>query len=412
MDLNKIAKEYKELSDIEVGTPLSAGFLSAGLSKAYLNNKAKRLAGLASDLDDQIYMSKHFFKGENSPAMPGTSSIDTKRVEQRFLQKQRETVGSQLSKTKANSKFIPRALLGATAATWAGMGLYNAYQRSQAKAQEQRRKWYENRKAKMKTAAANKESLADRRNKAIAAYIPGLIATNYGANKLRDIHANKFLAKLREQTHNLNEFNEALSSLRKGKYKAPIYYAPGGSLAAQKATKGLKRNIAITAAGLGALTYGSYIDPSGSNYVKTSSEKRPKSLAQRASDVASWVMPNSPVEIGIPAAGASVAGLATYLNKKHLSPAKAFLNQERSNLRAEDLDVAMALGKGPKVYNEKLKAYNEKVKTFNNNVAKLRRLSKLNTAVGFTGAGIGIAGIPAYHMYKSITAPASKRKKD
>lgn len=72
----------------------------------------------------------------------------------------------------------------------------------------------------------------------------------------------------------------------------------------------------------------------------------------------------------------------------------------------------MALGKGPKVYNEKLKAYNEKVKTFNNNVAKLRRLSKLNTAVGLTGAGIGIAGIPAYHMYKSITAPASKRKKD
>ena len=317
-----------------------------------------------------------------------------------------------MSKTKANSKFIPRALLGATAATWAGMGLYNAYQRSQAKAQEQRRKWYENRKTKMKTAAANKESLADRRNKAIAAYIPGLIATNYGANKLRDIHANKFLAKLREQTHNLNEFNEALSSLRKGKYKAPIYYAPGGSLAAQKATKGLKRNIAITAAGLGALTYGSYIDPSGSNYVKTSSEKRPKSLAQRASDIASWVMPNSPVEIGIPAAGASVAGLATYLNKKHLSPAKAFLNKERSNLRAEDLDVAMALGKGPKVYNEKLKAYNEKVKTFNNNVTKLRRLSKLNTAVGLTGAGIGIAGIPAYHMYKSITAPASKRKKD
>lgn len=87
MALNKIAKEYKELSDIEVGTPLSAGFLSAGLSKAYLNNKAKRLAGLASDLDDQIYMSKHFFKGENSPAMPGASSIDTKRVEQRFLQK-------------------------------------------------------------------------------------------------------------------------------------------------------------------------------------------------------------------------------------------------------------------------------------------------------------------------------------
>lgn len=71
----------------------------------------------------------------------------------------------------------------------------------------------------------------------------------------------------------------------------------------------------------------------------------------------------------------------------------------------------MALGKGPKVYNEKLKAYNKKVKTFNNNVTKLRRLSKLNTSVGLTGAGVGLVGIPAYHMYKSITAPTSKRNK-
>lgn len=188
------------------------------------------------------------------------------KLEHSSLNKEKALLESKLSKAYQNQRKIPKRILGATAAAAAGMGLYNAVQRAKQKGYEQRQAWY----AKRKEKTASKQT--DARKQALTYSVAGMGASVYGMNALAKARQTLEAARLREKLVNTKIVGDAaVEAARTGIPSNPVVYAKDGTLAVQSAKQALakhrKRNLAITAAGLGLLAYGNHINPDNRVYI-------------------------------------------------------------------------------------------------------------------------------------------------
>lgn len=271
-------KKYEELSNTQMGLPVGSGIGTAFAVRNHYVNKAKTFTKNLANVEDQLqFQTAWNQKSRNASSLGRALS----KLEHSSLNKEKALLESKLFKAYQNQRKIPKRILGATAATAAGMGLYNAVQRAKQKGYEQRQAWY----AKRKEKTASKQT--DARKQALTYSVAGMGTAVYGMNALAKARQTLEAARLREKLVNTKIVGDAaVEAARTGRPSNPVVYAKDGTLAVQSAKQALakhrKRNLAITAAGLGLLAYGNHINPDNQVYVKTSAENpRPLNVDER-----------------------------------------------------------------------------------------------------------------------------------
>lgn len=271
-------KKYEELSNTQMGLPVGSGIGTAFAARNHYVNKAKTFTKDLANVEDQLqFQTAWNQKSRNASSLGQALS----KLEHSSLNKEKALLESKLFKASQNQRKIPKRILGATAAAAAGMGLYNAVQRAKQKGYEQRQAWY----AKRKEKTASKQT--DARKQALTYSLAGMGASVYGVTALAKARQTLEAARLREKLVNTKIVGDAaVEAACTGIPSNPVVYAKDGTLAVQSAKQALakhrKRNLAITAAGLGLLAYGNHINPDNQVYVKTSAENpRPLTVDER-----------------------------------------------------------------------------------------------------------------------------------
>lgn len=250
-------KKYEELSNTQMGLPVGSGIGAAFAVRNHYVNKAKTFTKNLANVEDQLQFQTAWNQKSRNASSLGRA---VSKLEHSSLSKEKALLESKLLKASQNQRKIPKRILGATAAAAAGMGLYNAVQRAKQKGYEQRQAWY----AKRKEKTASKQT--DARKQALTYSVAGLGTAAYGMNALAKARQTLEAARLREKLVNTEIVGDAaVEAARTGIPSNPVVYAKDGTLAVQRAKQALakhrKRNLAITAAGLGLLAYGNHINP-------------------------------------------------------------------------------------------------------------------------------------------------------
>lgn len=391
-------KKYEELSNTQMGLPIGSGIGTAFAARNHYSTKAKTFTKNLADVEDQL----QFQTGWNQKSR-NTSSLGRalSKLEHSSLNKEKALLESKLFKAHQNQRKIPKRILGATAAAAAGMGLYNAVQRAKQKGYEQRQAWYAKRREKT---ASNQ---TDARKQALTYGVAGMGASVYGMNALASARQTLEAARLREKLVNTKIVGDAaVEAARTGIPSNPIVYAKDGTLAVQSAKQALaknrRRNLAITAAGLGLLAYGNHINPDNRVYVKTSAEepkkKRPTSWHNYVTKGVHALKPHSVAEAAIPLAGAAIGAGSFVAQSKVLNPARKKLMQDRNALNFDTFKAyANYASRG---HDERVANLNARIKQYRANVNRYNKLQKLVNWGPDIGAAVAMAGLPAYHYYQ------------
>lgn len=391
-------KKYEELSNTQMGLPIGSGIGTVFAARNHYSNKAKAFTKNLADVEDQL----QFQTGWNQKSRNASSlGRALSKLERSSLNKEKALLESKLLNAYQNQRKIPKRILGVTAAAAAGMGLYNAVQRAKQKGYEQRQAWY----AKRREKTASKK--ADARKQALTYGLAGMGTSVYGMNALANARQTLEAARLREKLVNTKIVGDAaVEAARTGIPSNPIVYAKDGTLAVQSAKQALakhrKRNLAITAAGLGLLAYGNHINPDNRVYVKTSAEepkkKRPASWHNYVTKGVRAVIPHSVAEAAIPLAGAAIGAGSFVAQSKVLNPARKKLMQDRNALNFDTFKAyANYASRG---HDERVANLNARIKQYETNVKRYNKLQKLVNWGPTIGSAVAIAGLPAYHYYQ------------
>lgn len=391
-------KKYEELSNTQMGLPVGSGIGTAFAARNHYVNKAKTFTKDLANVEDQLqFQTAWNQKSRNASSLGRALS----KLEHSSLNKEKALLESKLLKASQNQRKIPKRILGATAAAAAGMGLYNAVQRAKQKGYEQRQAWY----AKRKEKTASKQT--DARKQALTYSLAGMGAAVYGMNALAKARQTLEAARLREKLVNTKIVGDAaVEAARTGIPSNPVVYAKDGTLAVQSAKQALakhrKRNLAITAAGLGLLAYGNHINPDNQVYVKTSAEepkkKRPASWHNYVTKGVRAVIPHNIAEAAIPLAGAAIGAGSFVAQSKVLNPARKKLMQDRNALNFDTFKAyANYASRG---HDERVANLNARIKQYETNVKRYNKLQKLVNWGPTIGSAVAIAGLPAYHHYQ------------
>ena len=391
-------KKYEELSNTQMGLPVGSGIGAAFAVRNHYVNKAKTFTKNLANVEDQLqFQTAWNQKSRNASSLGRALS----KLEHSSLNKEKALLESKLLKAYQNQRKIPKRILGATAAAAAGMGLYNAVQRAKQKGYEQRQAWY----AKRKEKTASKQT--DARKQALTYSLAGMGTAVYGMNALAKARQTLEAARLREKLVNTKIVGDAaVEAARTGRPSNPVVYAKDGTLAVQNAKQALakhrKRNLAITAAGLGLLAYGNHINPDNQVYVKTSAEepkkKRPASWHNYVTKGVRAVIPHNVVETAIPLAGAAIGAGSFVAQSKVLKPARAKLLQDRNAINSDTFKAYANYGS--KGHDERIANLNARIKQYRTNVNRYNKLQKLVNWGPTIGSAVAIAGLPAYHYYQ------------
>lgn len=134
---------------------------------------------------------------------------------------------------------------------------------------------------------------------------------------------------------------------------------------------------------------------------KVASEKskdKSPSLSRILSKGVYMAFPNSPKELAIPVAGASIGLGSMLVNDKVVRPRANKLN---ATARALDKDRFIALANRQTPGNaDFIESLNSRITAHNKQIAQTQKLNKAMNLAGYAGLGITIAGIPAYHYLK------------